>query len=358
MQYDFMVTNKGWIEKAFLAKDKKQYWNEWQNRYEKIDPDLKFEDFGFTPKLSDLDRLPSLSFMLRIPFKLRKPYLSKDDRTFHLLENSVHKDKVFQTPMVAPTGWKGALRATFWQLGHQENSEQIIRLFGNEREEEDHKKLKSGQLYFYPTFFDKIELEVINPHDRKTGIGKTGPIFLECVPANATGEFILLYVPFGAVKSEEVAADLKLVVEGIQAMLTVYGFGAKTSSGFGVVDIQGKGEFAIRADLPARCNNPLRLKQKTDFLNEEGSLKQEFLNDDDGSFKTEKQYKTFLKSQGKTHESKLYRKAKQWWEDNMGELVPESKPLQPITKVFFTGCNELCERVQIMVAQLSSRGEA
>jgi CRISPR-associated protein Cmr2 len=167
----------------------------------------------------------------------------------------------------------------------------------------------------------------------------------------------LLYVPFGAVNSGEVAADLKLVVEGIQAMLTVYGFGAKTSSGFGITDIQGKGELAIRADLPD-VTKTSPLSQKTDFLNDEGSLKQEFLNDDDGSFKTEKQYKTLLKSQGKAHESKLYKKAKQWWEDNMGELVPESKPLQPITKVFFTGCNELCERVQIMVAQLSSRGEA
>jgi CRISPR-associated protein Cmr2 len=66
--------------------------------------------FGFTPNIDDLDCLPSLSFMLHISFKLRKPYLSKDDRTFHLLDNPVRKDKVFQTPMVASTSWKGALR--------------------------------------------------------------------------------------------------------------------------------------------------------------------------------------------------------------------------------------------------------
>jgi CRISPR-associated protein Cmr2 len=310
-------------------------------------------DFHFLPNPSDLHHLPSNSFMLHVPFKLCKPYLSKDDRTFHLLDNSVRKDKVFQTPMIASTSWKGALRAALWQLDHKADDKTIVRLFGNAREDE---KGQAGRLYFYPTFFDKIGLEVINPHDRKTGTGKTGPILLECVPANATGEFVLLYVPFGSVKSNEVAADLKLAAEGIQAMLTIYGFGAKTSSGFGIADIQGKGELAIRADLPdlVKTSPP---NQKTDFLNDDGSLKQEFLNDDDGSFKTEKQYKTLLQSQGKAHESKLYKKAKQWWEANIEELVSESKSLQPITKVFFVGWDELSEQAQHMTEKLSSRGE-
>jgi CRISPR-associated protein Cmr2 len=310
-------------------------------------------DFHCSPNPSDLHHLPSHSFMLHVPFRLRKPYLSKDDRTFHLLDNSVRKDKVFQTPMIASTSWKGALRAALWQLDHKADDKTIVRLFGNAREDE---KGQAGRLYFYPTFFDKIGLEVINPHDRKTGTGKTGPILLECVPANATGEFVLLYVPFGSVKSNEVAADLKLAAEGIQAMLTIYGFGAKTSSGFGIADIQGKGELAIRADLPdlVKTSPP---NQKTDFLNDDGSLKQEFLNDDDGSFKTEKQYKTLLQSQGKAHESKLYKKAKQWWEANIEELVSESKSLQPITKVFFVGWDELSEQAQHMTEKLSSRGE-
>jgi CRISPR-associated protein Cmr2 len=166
----------------------------------------------------------------------------------------------------------------------------------------------------------------------------------------------LLYVPFGAVNSGEVAADLKLVVEGIQAMLTVYGFGAKTSSGFGITDIQGKGELAIRADLPDLLKT-LPPNQKNDFLNDDGSLKQEFLNNDDGSFKTEKQYKIFLRSQGKAHESKLYKKAKQWWEANIEELVSESKSLQPTTNVIFASWNELCEQVQHMTEKLTKKKE-
>ncbi|NJR48378.1 MAG: hypothetical protein HC780_01315 [Leptolyngbyaceae cyanobacterium CSU_1_3] len=287
-------------------------------------------EFQFLPKLSDLDRLPSLSFMLRVPFKLRKPYLSKDDRTFHLLDNPVRKDKVFQTPMVASTSWKGALRATLWQLGYQENNEQIIRLFGNEREEENHENLQSGRLYFYPTFFSNIDekerLEVINPHDRAKGTSKRGPIPLECVPVGATGELVILYVPFvqvGKEEKEEIAQDLELAAKGVEVMLTVYGFGAKTSSGFGVAELNGKIEFGIRADWS--CLEEISTSnQKLEFLNDDGTLKQEFLNPD-GSLKTEKQYKTFLQGQGRTHNKKLHQDAKKWWETkNDKPELPES----------------------------------
>lgn len=276
--------------------------------------------FEFTPKLDHLDCLPSLSFMLHIPFKLRKPYLSKGDRAFHLLDNPVCKDKVFQTPMVASTSWKGALRAALWQLGRKENDEQVIRLFGNEREEEDHNKLQSGRLYFYPTFFNKIGLEVINPHDRKKGTGKN-PIPIECVPIGATGELVILYVPFGKIEEIEVAADFKLVAEGVQAMLSVYGFGAKTSSGFGVAELNGKIELGIRADWSCLEETS---NQKLEFLNDDGTLKQDFLNSD-GSFTKEKQYKTFLQGQGRTHNKKLYQDAKKWWEaKNDKPKLPES----------------------------------
>ena len=296
------------------------------------------DGFHFTTDFSDLNYLPPLSFMLRVPFKLQKPYLGKEDRAFHILDNPVRKDKVFQTPMVAPTSWKGALRAALWQLEYKEESEQIIRLFGNEREQEDHKKLKSGRLYFYPTFFDQIGLEVINPHDRQKGTSARGPIYLECVPKDATGNFVILYVPFGDVKKCEVAKDLKGVAEGVKAMLTVYGFGAKTSSGFGVVEDQlnGQGELAIRADIP-------ELKKKLEFLSDDGTLKQEFFNDD-GTFRTESQYKKFLDRKHKiSHKPKVYKEAKQWHETNK----------QKITELSFDKLSQLCDRAQEIVQELS-----
>lgn len=319
------------------------------------------EDFRFIPNISDLNYFPSLSFMLQVPFKLRKPYLSKDDRTFHILDNPVRKDKVFQTPMVASTSWKGALRAALWQSGYQEDNEQIIPLFGNTREDE---KGQAGRLYFYPTFFDKIGLEVINPHDRKTGVGKN-PILIESVPIGATGKFVILYVPFGSIDESQVAEHLKLVAKGVCDMLTVYGFGAKTSSGFGVADVEGKGELAIRADIPelkqsepeARSPEP----ELPRYLIAPGQLHPDFQSSD-GSLKSKAEY---LKGKSGKREQQIYDKAKKWWEREGRQLaktaatqpVPEPEPLPPklpMTEVSFASWSELCDRAQTIAQNLGT----
>lgn len=113
---------------------------------------------------------------------------------------------------------------------------------------------RQGRLFFYPTFFNQIDLEIINPHDRKRRVGKK-PILFECVPAGARGCFALLYVPFDrigneeadsekGVKSlrEEVMDDFVLLARTLRAMFTKYGFGAKTSSGFGRARVLWKKE--------------------------------------------------------------------------------------------------------------------
>ena len=210
--------------------------------------------FRFLPDTSAIYYMPTLSFMLSIPFRLQKPYLSKDERDFHLLDNPLRREKVFQTPMVAATSWKGALRAALWQLGHKQDDPVTIRLLGNKRGSEDQ---RAGRLHFFPTFFNKISLEVINPHDRKTGIDARGPILMECVQQGARGDLILLYVPFGPVgqteeaRLAEVSEELQVLAKGIRAMLTIYGFGAKTSSGFGIAkdQLDRVGKLAIRAKL-------------------------------------------------------------------------------------------------------------
>ena len=110
----------------------------------------------------------------------------------------------------------------------------------------------SGRLMCYPTFFDRIDIEVINPHRRETKAG-TQPIYLECVPIGGQGTFSLLYVPFDRVGRDEgetqrqAAADLPVLAEGLQAMFTLYGFGAKTSSGFGLAkeNLVGEGHFVM-----------------------------------------------------------------------------------------------------------------
>ncbi len=261
------------------------------------------------PRLPDITLFPPGSWAIQLTFTLRKPYISKDDTDFYILDNPVKKEHVFKVPYVAPSQWKGALRATMardlvnkLQPGSEDEKQivdetqfvnerlRLYRLFGNEKDgvadflnrawalhrvgprpedegqaqeweqrfqetvrqvaSEFENRLREegyrvgdvegfqGRLHFYPTFFDKISLEVINPHDRETGAGKN-PIYFEAVPADTKGVFTLLYVPLGAGPTDErtCTQDLAAVAHGAQAMLTEYGFGAKTSSGFGVADV-------------------------------------------------------------------------------------------------------------------------
>jgi len=126
-------------------------------------------------------------------------------------------------------------------MGHQSKDAQVKRLFGNDKEVEEPGDLQAGRLYFFPTFFTQKSLEIINPHDRQRRVGKN-PILIESVPIGADGVFTLLYLPFNSQVdkdkkslAEQVTEDLKLVAEALQKMLCEYGFGAKTSSGFGLV---------------------------------------------------------------------------------------------------------------------------
>ncbi|MBC8254128.1 MAG: hypothetical protein H8E35_08865 [Ardenticatenia bacterium] len=269
--------------------------------------------------LAGFEVLPRYSFALELRFELERPYLSQDDDAFYIIDNPVRKDKVFKVPMVAPTSWKGSLRAVATQgllaacealLPAEPPTDDVARkeleaalwaervrrvmLFGNEKQNDadfingwlaarlsvapleesetdrrerldgEAKRLdksfeaylianyyrtkkvegRQGRLFCFPTFFNKMGLEMINPHDRERRVGKN-PILFECVPAGATGTFTLLYVPYdfpGQVTPDEerlrgqVEADLPLVAETVRGLLTVYGFGAKTSSGLGAAN--------------------------------------------------------------------------------------------------------------------------
>lgn len=238
--------------------------------------------------------LPFGSFMIQFSFILVKPYLSKDDEEFYICENPIRKDKVFKIPMITGTSWKGNLRWTSMKIFTDrlpetikenqlneflEYRSQLVRLFGYEKDaiedyldsilaeklpgglnEENKTKVKSnfdvflkdrgytkpgvegrrGRLNFYPTFFDRIGLEVINPHDRKTKTG-TQPIYIESVPNGTTGTFSLLYVPFDLIGKatdtvkKEVKEDLEFVYKATIEMMLTYGFSAKKSSGFGII---------------------------------------------------------------------------------------------------------------------------
>jgi len=142
-------------------------------------------------------------------------------------------------------------QANQWEEEYRQTYDQVARDFEEHVRNAGYRTANvegfRGRLHFYPTFFDRIGLEVINPHDRKTGAGKN-PIYFECVPAGAPGAFTLLYVPLDAGPKDEdtIKADLAAVARGIKAMLTEYGFGAKTSSGYGVAKVE-ESNVEIRA---------------------------------------------------------------------------------------------------------------
>lgn len=257
------------------------------------------------PEVSSFMSLPLGSWFVQFTFILAKPWMSKDDDPFYVGEsvNPLRKDRVFKVPFMSAATCKGLLRwtAMYKQLALKKDvlsdvdfaSERFRQslLFGDEKGQEpgaakdlvtfldrlkpgaknkyrsmikeyfgsdsEKNELPShshrGRLTFYPSFFDSIDVEVINPHSRRTKAG-THPIYLECVPAGARSTFSLLYVPFDLIgrKNEremrsEAQKDLELVAEAISAMMLSYGFSGKRTSGYGTAKNEIYGKVKTRA---------------------------------------------------------------------------------------------------------------
>ena len=101
-----------------------------------------------------------------------------------------------------------------------------------------------GRAIFYPTYFERISLEIINPHNRRKRAG-TVPIHYEVVPSGTEGILQIVYIPFdGVLKKDdelkkEVEQDLKWLCEAIKN-LKDEGIGAKTKLGWGRFKIKEK----------------------------------------------------------------------------------------------------------------------
>lgn len=186
----------------------------------------------------DLNLLPVGSWAIQFRFRLRTPYLSRDEELFHVIDNPVRAEPLWGLPFVASTSWKGLLRdAVSTGGGLADDDPRVQRLFGNPRAAE--KDFLQGRLRFFPTFFDKRGLEIINPHDRERRVGRN-PILIECAPAGAEGTFTLLYVPFGTPNAEsdigQCCGDLSVMAMAVRTLFVETGFSAKTSSGYGLAE--------------------------------------------------------------------------------------------------------------------------
>jgi CRISPR-associated protein Cmr2 len=201
---------------------------------------------------------------IKVGFELLTPWYSKDDRVFHVMDNPVRKDRVFGVPYMAASSWKGLLRwACRMQAGLREHLREndgkiegwrdpdwILHLFGNEKGEEE--DFHQGALVFYPTWFDKIGFEVINPHSRERRAG-TQPIYYEVVPIGTDGTLSLLYAPWPGMKPEAKPGEIiPKLLEAIEKLLATYGISAKRTVGWGTAKITEwkayrKGQALVKA---------------------------------------------------------------------------------------------------------------
>ena len=271
--------NKRWARENKYSKwIKKEYINN------VIKPQLELMEKLGIKEPNNLSSFVRDSILLKIAFTLKKPYISQDDEEFYIIDNPICKDKVFKVPLVRASSWKGALRWVSMKIklidSDSKNKEYYVqerikqlRLFGNEKDseflddlfkqklgegegEDAIKKFneeakryvsedgnRGGRLVFYPAFLNLIGLDIIAPHDRRTRTVKV-PIQFEIAPENAKETFSLLYFPFDLLgrdeedAKEEVKQDLEVLKEAIPAMLTKYGFGAKTTAGYGIANVE------------------------------------------------------------------------------------------------------------------------
>ncbi|GIW70803.1 MAG: hypothetical protein KatS3mg102_0345 [Planctomycetota bacterium] len=121
---------------------------------------------------------------IEVEFELLTPWYSKDDRLFHVLDNPVRKDRVFGVPFMAAASLEGDVALGLPDAGRAAGAPRAGQaLRGLERSRLDPAPLRKrerrreefhqGALVFYPTWFDKIGFEVINPHDRSAGPART-----------------------------------------------------------------------------------------------------------------------------------------------------------------------------------------
>jgi CRISPR-associated protein Cmr2 len=256
----------------------------------------------------DMMDLPPWSALLQFRLTLEQPYLSRDDAPLHLMDNPLRQDGLWGVPLLPASGWKGALRAAARRMDPAADPKRVARLLGPERETEE---LSAGRLRCLATFFDRIGLELINPHDRARRVG-TGPLRFECVPAGARGWFTALYLRRGGVArggASDVGEDLCIMAEAVRAACRRFGFGAKTSSGFGLASegVTG-GTLSIRVPPASPSPTAAAIGERSAaaalprYLEAPGRLRPEFRNPD-GTFRARPEA-----------ELRALNKARAWWE--------------------------------------------
>lgn len=189
---------------------------------------------NFEEELKNIKLLKTKWAIIRCRFELEEVYFSRDDTFFYVIDNPLKKDKVFKIPYIAPSTWKGMLRWVATKLYGKTEKDSIKRIFGFEKGSDEEEQ--SGSLRIYPSFFYDIDLEIINPMDRKTRKG-TKPILFEVVPKGSQSEVILTYIP-NFDHQQYIDGDIEVIQTSLKALIEDYGISAKRSSGWGKAKIK------------------------------------------------------------------------------------------------------------------------
>lgn len=264
-------------------------------------------------KLHDyIKNLLPCSFILRAKIELKSPYFSSDDDDFYLIQNPCLKEKVFKVPMIRGSDWKGAIAKAGKDLINKDfrwfssyvrvfgtGSDEYRKLIENIKRDKDFKEnlikyllfelgkrltkddidqindnvakylenlnvnrndfknasylqVHKGRAIFYSTYFNRLSLEVINPHSRKTRAG-TNPIHYEVVPKETDGTLQIVYIPFDAVLTEDeeikkqVKVDIEFLTKCIEKIAEI-GVGAKEKLGWGRFEITNR-KYSLRGEI-------------------------------------------------------------------------------------------------------------
>ncbi len=290
----------------------------------------------FLPISSDLDGLPEGSWLLTTTFTLARPFTSKSESEFHPYEerrgrngmewfevqNPLVRDHLTGLPLVKPTTWKGHLR---FAAGMASIPETVIhRLFGVSLGDEGG---RAGRLHFFPTFFTTdARREVVTPLKRSTRTPARGPLDIEVIPRGSTGTFCLLYLPHPKGPGwslGQIAEDLEAVAAALKAMFLDYGFSAKKTAGWGVVeDVVADGSLSargamwpLRADGAGKVGRPPFRSPEDAFLllMDEAGMPKSILRKPDGTWLSNSEFNALAE---KPSSLNVYRRFRSWYEEH------------------------------------------
>ena len=171
--------------------------------------------------------------------KIIEDYLRERSKNLKEFKNTILEFMLFELGMKIT---KGDLD----EIKNENDENKLIEILNNKISQKIQKSLSNlpvefqthkGRAIFYPTYFDKLSLEIINPHNRRKRSG-TVPIHYEVVPKDTEGVLQIVYIPFdGILKTNdelkiEAEHDLKILCKAIEK-LADEGIGAKTKLGWG-----------------------------------------------------------------------------------------------------------------------------